>query len=362
MKIEITIEKIKALATKAYKGVSNNRLAPITSLMGLEFSPEGLTIRTFDGENHVVVRDASIKTEEPANITMNADMFKNLIDKLTTKTVSLEIKDKYLEVVGNGTYKMEIVYDDNQVLVMKNIDKDLAKEGTVKNTIDRKILQAALDYNEVSAAKTVEVLFETGAYMGDEIITTDEVLATVTHQSLVKGSKFLFKYSTLHLISVFEKDELDFLVNGKDFLITDGINAVRGTFLDGVEEYPSNEVLAWVTGNPDAKFVTVNTKDVVEALDRLSIFVTPYDNDRVDFEFRGKTLSIKSNQSKAVEVINVEAAQEANDVLALSLTPLKLQLATIKKEKINLYYSEAQSLRIGVDGIDYLIATVDTGE
>ena len=89
MKIEITIEKIKALTTKAYKGVSNNRLAPITSLMGLEFSPEGLTIRTFDGENHVVVRDASIKTEEPANITMNADMFKNLIDKLTTKESDL---------------------------------------------------------------------------------------------------------------------------------------------------------------------------------------------------------------------------------------------------------------------------------
>lgn len=361
MKIEVSLEKIKGLVTKAYKGVSNNRLAPITSLLGLEFSPDGLTIRTFDGENHVVVRDAEVKTAEPSNITIDANVFKNLMDKVTTKEVSLEIKDRYLEVNANGTYKIEIVYDDNQVLVMKNVDHDL--DDAESFTIDRKVLEAALDYNEVSAAKTTEVLFETGAFVGAKIITTDEVLATVTHKELVKGKEYLFKYSSLHLISVFNKDELTFKVRGKDFYLTDGVNAVRGVFLDGVEEYPKSELLDLVLGGDQQLFVVAKTAELVNILDRLSIFVTPYDNDKVDFEFNEDGLCIRSNQSKAVENILVDCETPIQpQKLALSLTPLKLQLNTIKDEEVKLYYGSEASLRIGTKEADYLIATTQVEE
>lgn len=367
MKIEIGLDKIRNLTTKAYKGVSNNRLAPVTSLMGLEFGPDGFVIRTFDGENHVVVKDRSFKTDEKSNITINAEIFKNLIDKVTTDKVGLEIKDRFLEVTANGTYRIEIVYDDDKVLTMKNVDNDLDKEGAVEVKVDRKVLQAALDYNEVSAAKTTEVLFETGAFMGKDIITTDEVLATITHKEFIPNNRFLFKYSTLHLIDIFDKDELTFkyCANGTvyDFALTDGNNLVRGVTMEGAADYPVKELTDLVMGGSTTIYCEVETAKILEILDRLSIFVTPYDNDRVDLSFTNSSLAISSKQSKAVEKIVPVSQYYDHDVLiSLSLTPFKMQLSTIKDKTIKLYYGSEQSVRIGTAEADYLIATIQRGD
>lgn len=359
MKISLKTEQFKQLLAKAYQGVSNNKLAPITSLMGMTFTSTGFAVRTFDGENYLVIKDPSITIEgEDVEVTVNANILKQLVDRITTPDIVLEIKeDRYLLISANGVYKIEIIYDDSKVLKIDAAENSLDHLPTEK--IKKKDLVDALLFNEAAAAKTTEVLFEMGVYFGDKVVTTDEILATVSNINLLPNKQFLFKLSSLHLVNVFDKDELSFLCDDKSFILKDDNHIIKGSFLREIEKYPVKEVLQWL--DTDTKeFVTVYVKDLMEALDRLSIFVTAYDNDKIVLSFSGGQLNISSSLSTATEhlVVAVEDGGSPNIEIPVSLNSLKVQLEAAKDEKVKLYYNTDKSLRMSSSRAEYLLASM----
>lgn len=358
MKVEFKTDILVDLVNKAYKGVGNNKLIPITSLIGLQFAEDGFYVRSYDGLNEVVIKDSSIKRDYDLNheeVVVNANILKALLDKITTDKIYLELDTNRLIITGNGEYILDIVYDEDIPLTMKRLPFDDFNCETY--TIKKNDLLVAITSNEASVDLNNQIVCETGALFSKKLITTDEILATLTNVELVKDKKFLFSYSTLHLVDIFNKDELIFKVNGNSFKLTDGVNYIVGNFVQGVDEYPEESLLSLF--GDDLSCVGVKTQELVNALNRLSIFVKAFDRDDLNLILEKNTLTLKTNLSNAVETLKVTGDAPDYKEFNVSLTKFLSQLSHIEDEEILLRYNSGAFIRFDTTNSIYLIAEVE---
>ncbi len=358
MRVEFKTNNLVDLVSKAYKGVGNNKLIPITSLIGLQFSSDGFYVRSYDGLNEVVIKDASIKRDyelQYEEVVVNANILKSLLDKITTENIYLELTPNKLIITGNGEYFLDIVYDENVPLTMKRLDFN--DYGSETYNIKKSDLLVAVTNNEASVDLNNQIICETGALFSKKLITTDEILATLTDVELVKDKKFLFSYSTLHLVDIFNKDELIFKVNGNTFKLTDGINYIVGNFVQGLDEYPEESLLGLV--GEDVSCVGIKTQELIDSLNRLSIFVKAFDKDDLNMILEKNTLTLKTNLSNAVEVLKVCGEPVEYKEFNVSLTKFLGQLSHIVEEEILLRYNSETFIRFDTANSIYLIAEVE---
>ena len=112
MKLTIKTVKLKEMVAKAVKGVGNNKLIPLTSLMAIELKDATLTLITTDATNYLYISEDKVVGED-FYVVVDANVFSKLISKMTCEDVTLEIKSDIiaLQVKGNGTYKIELPLD-----------------------------------------------------------------------------------------------------------------------------------------------------------------------------------------------------------------------------------------------------------
>ena len=78
--IVVKTNVLKEMMGKAIKGVTNNKLLPLTSLIGIFCDDKkGLMLRTFDGYNSLVVSNGDITTKDSFYVVVYATAFNNLI-------------------------------------------------------------------------------------------------------------------------------------------------------------------------------------------------------------------------------------------------------------------------------------------
>ena len=122
MKLTLKTEKLKEMVSRAVKGVGNNKLIPITSLMAIEVKDNVLTLITTDATNYLyIIEDKVIGDDFYA--VVDANVFAKLISKMTCESVTLEITSGVytLVVKGNGDYKMYVSDDKELDYAMKLI-------------------------------------------------------------------------------------------------------------------------------------------------------------------------------------------------------------------------------------------------
>ena len=122
MKLELNTADFKEMMSKVIKGASNSNDYEITRLMAISLDDGELTLTTTDYENYLYVRRDKVVGDNFYAV-VSVDKFSKLISKTTSEKITLELKqsDKgkldYLEIHGNGVYKMELPYDVDGELV-----------------------------------------------------------------------------------------------------------------------------------------------------------------------------------------------------------------------------------------------------
>ena len=342
-KMKISTKLLQEMVSKAIKGTSNNKMIPLTSLLGIEIKLGNLTLMTTDGSNHLRIINKVDDTSTDFYTIVNADMFAKLVSKTTSEFITLENKENYLEFSGNGKYKLDVpVNADGEVIKFVNL---AIREDIIPQQVSVVELKNALTTAKVSAAKTMEVPCLTGYYISDKVISTNREMICVINKSLMT-EPILISSNMAELLQLFDGTDIAVIKDENKLMFSTDNIIVYGKELDGKDIYPVSPVEKLADSEYDM-LIAVNKADLLDVLDRMSLFVTDYDKNGVYLTFGNGVLEVKSQKSNAVESIEIKSEQSTLEFSCLAdVEMLKSQVQAIAGDLVNIYYGQKTSIKL----------------
>ena len=354
--MKIKTNMLQEMVAKAIKAVSNNKMIPLTGLMGIELGNNKLTLQTTDGNNVLKVCQPveSLDTQNFYTI-VNADTFSKLVSKTTSEYITLENNENFLEFKGNGNYKLEIALNsDGEIVKFPNyeIKDELAK------IISTEKLKNTLTTAKVCSAQTMEVPCLTGYYIGDKVLSTNRDMVCYIDEKLI-DTPILISSDTALLIQLISKSEIKLIINNNILsFITDDI-VINCRELEGKDIYPLIPLENLVKLNYDM-FVNVNKNELLNVLDRMSLFVTDYDKNGVYLKFTKDGLEVRSQKSNAIELLDIKSDKPILEFECLAdVEMLKSQIQTLASDIVSLYYGQSSSIEIKEGNIIMILSLIE---
>ena len=349
--MKIKTELLQNMISKAIKGASNNNMIPITSLIGIEVHKDTLILMTTDGSNQLRINaKIDYDTLYGSNnfyTIVNADTFSKLVSKTTKEFIELENKENYLEVIGNGTYKLELAINEDGEMVKFPEIKNL--EGN-QFTLNLPILQEQIKTAKASVAKTMEVPCLTGYYIGNNTISTDRQMVCFIQNREMEEPLLISSEMAELLLLVDGTDIIEILKKDNQLIFYTDKYTIAGKELEGKEMYPVAAIENLVALNYKNS-IKINKQELLNILDRMSLFITDYDKNGVYLSFTADGLVIRSQKSNAEEIIDFEGIIDAENTFncLVDIEMLKSQIETVSTDIIEIYYGQEKSIKI-VDG------------
>ena len=338
---------------RAVNGCKPSKLLEITNYYELDFSVEGLSLRATDGINFITINYPT-ECDEKMTAIVKADQFSKLINKTTKDTVSLNLTDSYLEVKGNGTYKVEIVSDE--VYPTLNIDVD--KEFTVTyTTLSNGITGGAKAKSNVA---TDGVLF---SYLvrDSEIVTADaiKVYSTELDGEYLDDIELLIPPTLANLLQSIDVENINFMVD-KDCTTLRAIGhniTITGALQEGAAEYPNVIPLL------NSKYpytCEVDVKQVLQAIDRLNLFIGLYDKGIIDVVFSDTNMTIATS-SKSVEMIEYTKPIDLSEPFIISVNSgyMKDLFSAVDEPNVKVEFGTEETIKLCTKDSIMLLATAD---
>lgn len=370
MKIET--KNLQKLVGRVAKGVGNNPLLPLTSLIQIKCEGGSLSLETFDGFNYITSKETVDGTDSFSAVT-SATPFINLVNKTTSKEIEITHGGSHIAFRGNGNYKLEIVMDNGTPLAFpEHPDFSDAKTNEVSLSTFLKSIEA----NESSAAKVDDVPFLKGCYFGDSVITTNNSVICSVEETLIEGESMLFMYQTLRLLPALGGEKVRFAVtegeDGQLFAISDADTTIYGKFLEGVEKYPVKALKKLLDLSLNG--VAIGVDEALSSLDRINIFASQYEIRAINLHFEEGSITISNvgegnGTDNAVEEISVYEAKDGVPTdnagyipepfdCTLDLVALQSDLKVCPSKKVCVFYGSDKFLKIKDGKIDFVIACV----
>lgn len=352
MKLTVKTQVLQGLLTKAIKGVSNNKMLPLTSMIAIEVESGFLSLITTDMTNYLSVAE-HIEATEDFKATVNAELFSKLISKMTSDEVTLTLNDSILEVKGGGNYKIELMLDENGSPI--NFPKpfaDFKGEHTIIKSTD---IKSILESNKASLAQTLENPCYTGYYCGDKVVSTDSYKICGNEIKLF-DVPVLITPEMMELLDVFTEENVNVELKDNTLMFYTNSAIVYGTQLEGIEDFQINAI----NGLLDEEFENnckVSKKDLLNALDRLSLFVGVYDKNAVDLVFTNDGIVISSKQTTGAEVlpyITREGTPEFS--CSIDIENFISQIKVHSQDSVEIHYGKDNVIKIVDGNITKLVA------
>lgn len=357
--MQIKTEILQKMVSKSIQAASMNKNIPLTSLIGLEVNGKDLTLITTDGSNQLRVTQEieydPVYGPQKFYTIVNADTFAKLVGKTTKEFITLENKENYLEVVGNGTYKLEIsINEEGEMVKFPTIVEHLPKEAIKIKLND---LQEAIRVAKASVAKTIEVPFLTGYYLSKNTITTDrEIVCNIENQLMEVPVLIPSEIAELLLLVDGDK-ELNFVMENNTILFYNNNYIITGKELEGKENYPVQAVENLLK-NEYTNTMKVNKQELLNILDRMSLFVTNYDKGGIYLKFDTEGLAIQSQKSNAIETIVLPEDRPTFNCL-VDIEMLKAQIETISTDEVIIEYGQEASIKIVDGNVTHIISLLE---
>lgn len=354
MKLTMSTIKLQEMVQKASKGASENKLLPITSLMEIELEDNVLTLTTTDTANTLTVLADKIEGTD-FNAVVPVELFTKLIGKMSAEKVTLTMKDSSLEVKGDGTYNIPLPMDEDGVIsypqysFTKNGNPEIVHLTTVKNI---------LNVNKAAISKTLDTPCLCGYYVGDKVVTTDENVICINDIKLL-NEVALISPEMMELMSLSTEEKMNVYRNdGYLYIETENL-VLHGPEHDGIDIYPAEDVLAFL----DQEFNSMCKlpKALVQrVIDRLSLFIEPYDKNGAYFTFTKDGVKITSKKSSSVELIAYAESKNFKPFMCcVDIPMLKSQVDANPSEFIELWYGDDAAIKLTSDKVTQVIALLE---
>lgn len=331
-------------------------LLEITNYYELEFTQDGLNLNATDGTNYMTVTDDTCKTDNPISIIVKGDQFTKLINKTTTDDVDLIVKGSYLQVVGNGVYKVEIVEDE----IYPKFKIEIS--DSYKVSLDD--MKRAINGGKYakSGVPNDGVLFS--FLLRDNELTTADAIKV--YNKSIEGAmgnlSALISPSLANMVMSIDVDDVEISVNAENTLIMfmgDNV-VVGGAIVEGAEEYPD---LSEMFNAPYPYTVEVDTQLVLQAIDRLGLFVSIYDKGIIDIVFTstGITLATSSKSHETIPfVANIDPLEsDATYMVRVNCKYLQDIFNAIGEPSVFIEFGEDDIIKFVTTDTTMLLATAD---
>lgn len=347
--------KLQEMVSKAVKGASNNKLIPITSLMAIELKDGVLTLTTTDATNTLKIKEKDI-TGDDFYVVVQVDLFSKLVAKTTVETITLTLKENSLEVKGNGTYNIDLPLDeDGKLIKFPEYKFNHEVEAT---TMYATSIKSILNANKAALAETMEIPCLTGYYFGDTVITTDTYKVCCNDEKIF-GSPILLPAELVNLLALMDQEKIKVQQDKGKILFTTENVVVYGIRLDGIEDYPVDAINAYL----ETEFTSMcklSKTALISVLDRLMLFVTPYDKNGVYLTFTQEGLIISSKRSNGTELIKYQGSENFQAFTCCADIELfRTQLVAQEGEITELWYGHEKALKMVSGKITQIISLLE---
>ena len=356
----VQTEALKSICSKILTAVDSNEISTITETLELICEQKILEVNVTNKEYFVKVK-VNVDTDECFYASVNANLFLKLIAQITTDTIELIIKDTYLIVKGNGTYKLPLIFDNDKLLRLTPIE---INNITTSFNISSDILNSLLYYNskeiaKVVVSKPVQKLY----YIDDQGAITFTSGACVNNFTLPYPVKLLFNNRLVKLFKLFKDEDVKFTL-GHDS-INESIIQTKVRFeTDSIcitAILPCDDTL--INSVPVQKIrdranniypysITINKNALTQSINRLLLFssglgdkenIKPYGT----FQFYNDYVTIHDSKRENKEDINYSNTISIDSnmyELVIDLTDLKSILDTCNEDYINLHFGDDQAI------------------
>lgn len=361
MKLSINTPKLQEMVGRSIKGASNNKLIPLTSLMAIELKDNILTLITTDATNYLYIAEDKVAGDDFYAV-VDANTFFKLVSKMTCEKITLEINKglSALEVKGNGDYKIELPLDeDGQPIKYPDPVSVLDLSGdTGAGVVNRTTVQVILETIKPALAVTLENPQYTGYYVGDQVVATDTYKIASMDVKLFGDAK-LISPEMFDLLSVMTAEKINVNVSGDDIVYSTPDCIVYGKFMEGIEDFAIDAILGLVNTEFDS-FCSVPKGELLQLLDRLSLFVGPYDKNSIDLTFTKTGLQVSSKAANGIEIINYVASDNFKDFTApIDIQMFMQEVKAIQNDVIEIYYGEDNAIKMTDGNITIIVALLE---
>ena len=356
MQLTIKTTILQAMFNKAVKGASQNKIMPLTNWVQLEKVGNKLILTTiYNMESYLYVIANNVEGDE-FYVTTEVTQLHKLISKMTCENITLKLENKVLEVIGNGRYSIEVRLDDEgEIVKFPNPYRDIHPEDTEEieftDVIEYSDITKVVNTVKTSLAVTLESPVLMNYYVGDFVCATDTTNMTSYNKKLVESKELLIPAEVMELMTLLTEEKINAKITDEYMLfVTDETILYSQVLPDPIEDYPAEVISNYIQQQFKYKCV-VNKNKLLALLDRLSLFVSPYDDYVIRFKFGAKELSVSTVNSGSDEVLEYEEVGKKNKdcEYPVDIRAFTEHLKTCIGEKVELQYGDDTSIKI-VDG------------
>jgi len=359
MKLTIKTTTLQNLVAKAVKGASNNKMIPLTSLMCIELTNKGdLVLTTTDASNYLQVKESKISGDE-FYVVVEVETFAKLVAKTTKENIVLELdnEDNKLLFTGNGKYELELPIDEEGRLVKYPIPMSF-DENAFTDTVKLSTIKTILSTAKSALSTSLDNPCYTGYYIGENLIATD-TFKICGMGIRVLQSDALISAEMMDLLDVMDEEDIRVYRERNKIAFETGNCKITGNMLEGIEEYAVEPITGLLSTEFDSQ-CSVSKDELLQTLDRLSLFVGPYDKNVINLTFTNKGILISNKKSNGSELVEYRTSENFKDFTCqINIEMLVSQVKSHTTDSVDISYGLDNCIKITEGNVTQVIALVE---
>ena len=357
MKLTINTSTLQGMVAKSMKGASCNKMIPLTGLMAIQLLDHELTLITTDATNYLFIHEDKVEGDD-FYVVVQADMFAKLISKLTCEKVSLELKDNILMVTGNGKYSIELPLDEEGELIKFPNPMENGLHDIQADAINLSTVKLILNTAKSALANTLEVPCYTGYYVGNKVVATDTYKICGINIKLW-DEPALISPEMMSLLDIFTDEKITAMRAGNTMWFESKNCHLYGTLMDSIDDYQIEAINGLLEQDFDSS-CKLNKAALLQLLDRLALFVSPYDKNGVYLTFTRDGLQVESKQANSIEVIPYAESNNFRDfTCCVDIEMFHSQVKANAGDCITLHYGEENAIKITDGNVAQVVALLE---
>lgn len=371
MKVLVNSEKLQAVVDDISKGVGNNKLLPITSMVGITLTEDG-TIKfiSTDGTNflRVSVKNGELSDEEETgHVSVDADLFISLVAKLSDcSAVSFETDNSTLTVKGHkgtqvvGEYKLELPIDDEgNPVKFVDIDSKIEKVVSEDNAYELKaeVIEEMRNSCKQALSTNISEPCYTNYLVSKDIVSTDRTRAVFVHKDLIaKKEPFLLGRNFVDLLAL-AGDTVTVYVSDTGIYAKDEFGTEIFTNANGELDGYNEKAVKGMLGMEFPSMCKVKKSELVNTLGRMLLFCSKYDNNGIDIDFDEDRMTIHSLKDSAVEIIEYSEFKNVSPfTIRVDVTLLASHVKAYASDTVELWFGNAKAIKFVEGDVTQILA------
>lgn len=351
--MKINTNKLKNMLSHVVK-VKANPLLEISNYIQLVCDQDGIKINATDGDNHITVFEDSELSEENIEFIVKTNQFVSLMNKTTTESVTLTDKETYLEVKGNGIYKVELVQGETYP------GHKIETNGALKiNDCTTYNLKHGLNVGKnVKSQTAADGCLFGYLFRNNHIITADAIKVNASVFEC-EGLEVLIPPSLANLVQTLSSEKVNIIhdTDNNSIMFESKNIVISGTLMEGVEDYPES-ILPMIEESQPSLCV-VDTQEFLKALNRIGLFIDVYDMNTLQIAFVGDLITFQTSGGSVESITTKDSPRHEDIVYEVNIKFLYDLVSSVDSPTIDIEYGNPDLIKIVSDKDEMLLSTMD---